>query len=215
MRAKGGVVVADKYANFAALAGCEVVGVDYRIDIRLVGNTLVLAPHAGGIEPGTSELAEAIAAGVCSLYLFEGLKQTNNGDLHITSTHFDEPECLKALRHSDTVLAIHGEDSDAPVVYVGGLDSARKARIATTLRRAEFDVRDANQPHLAGNDAQNICNRGLSRAGVQLEISVGLRRKFFLGLTPRIERAQRTSDFDRFVSAVREGLLEDTDGGAR
>jgi phage replication-related protein YjqB (UPF0714/DUF867 family) len=91
---------------------------------------LVLAPHAGGIEPGTSELAEAIAARTCSLYMFEGLKRTNNCDLHITSTHFDEPDCLIALGRSDTVLAIHGEDSDTSVTYIGGRD--REGRETTS-----------------------------------------------------------------------------------
>jgi phage replication-related protein YjqB (UPF0714/DUF867 family) len=56
----------------------------------------VIAPHGGGIEPGTSELATAIAGDDFSLYLFEGLKSAGNGELHITSTNFDEPISAKA-----------------------------------------------------------------------------------------------------------------------
>jgi phage replication-related protein YjqB (UPF0714/DUF867 family) len=166
----------DKYSHFVELARREAVDVDYRVCTRYGGPTLVLAPHAGGIEPGTSELAQAIAAGDHSLYLFEGLKRADNGDLHITSTHFDEPECLKALRRSDTVLSLHGEGSETAVVYVGGRDKGRRNRIATELRAAGFDVRDDDRPHLAGEAAANICNRGRSGLGVQLEITPRLRR---------------------------------------
>jgi phage replication-related protein YjqB (UPF0714/DUF867 family) len=52
----------DKYNDFNHLAANESAGVDYRIRTLPVGSTLVLAPHGGGIEPGTSELTEAIAA---------------------------------------------------------------------------------------------------------------------------------------------------------
>jgi phage replication-related protein YjqB (UPF0714/DUF867 family) len=173
---------------------------------------LVLAPHAGGIEPGTSELAEAIAARTCSLYMFEGLKRTNNCDLHITSTHFDEPDCLIALGRSDTVLAIHGEDSDTSVTYIGGRDREGRERIATALRAAGFVVQDVDRPHLAGEAPENICNRGRSGAGVQLEITAGLRRTFFRRLSPRAEREHTTKAFDRFVKAVRTGLGTSADG---
>lgn len=202
----------DKYGDFTELARHEAANTDYRVCTRYAGPTLVLAPHAGGIEPGTSELAEAIAAGDHSLYLFEGLKRADNGDLHITSTHFDEPECLNALQRSDTVLAIHGEDSETAVVYVGGRDKAGRNRIATELRAAGFDVRDIERPNLAGESAANICNRGRSGGGVQLEIGAGLRRSFFRRLSPRAERQHTTDPFKGFVTAVRAGLRPLADG---
>lgn len=72
----------NKYKGFDHLAARESVGVDYQIRRRSADTTLVLAPHGGGIEPGTSELAEAIAAGDHSSYIFEGIKARQNGDLH-------------------------------------------------------------------------------------------------------------------------------------
>jgi phage replication-related protein YjqB (UPF0714/DUF867 family) len=195
----------DKYHSFSELTRSEVVNVDYRTITRDQGPTLILAPHAGKIEPGTSELAEAIAATGCSLYLFEGLKRSNNRDLHITSTHFDEPGCLRALQRSETVLAIHGEDSKAPVVYIGGRDRAAKGRIARALRAAGFDVQEGG-PHLAGEALTNVCNRGRTGAGVQLEISAGMRRTFFRRLYSGVGREHKTEDFDRFVRAASEGL---------
>jgi phage replication-related protein YjqB (UPF0714/DUF867 family) len=43
----------------------------------------ILAPHGGGIEPGTSELAEAVAGEGLSFYAFEGLKRSGNAVLHV------------------------------------------------------------------------------------------------------------------------------------
>ena len=62
----------DKYKDFTQLAANESAGVDYQIRTRPAGTTLVLAPHGGGIEPGTSELAEAIAASDHSFYILRG-----------------------------------------------------------------------------------------------------------------------------------------------
>ena len=71
MRAK-----ADKYASFARLAEHERAGTDHRIHARPTqSGTLIIAPHGGGIERGTSELAAAVAADDLSLYVFEGTKR--------------------------------------------------------------------------------------------------------------------------------------------
>jgi phage replication-related protein YjqB (UPF0714/DUF867 family) len=74
-----------------------------------------VAPHGGGIEPGTSELADAIAGSDLSFYTFEGLKSSGNTDLHITSTRFDEPMCLTLLASSSVVVTLHGEHSTKTV----------------------------------------------------------------------------------------------------
>src|SRR3954469_3929504 len=91
----------DKYLNFAELSAAALAGVDYRIRARAAGSTLLLAPHGGNIEPGTTELAEAIAAADHSFYTFESLRDTQNADLHLTSARYDEPRCLAMLAHSD------------------------------------------------------------------------------------------------------------------
>src|SRR6186997_2320298 len=108
--------MADTYPNFEALAAAETSGVDYRILVRR--ETLayaIVAPHGGGIEGGTSELADAVAdpatdeTGVerHSFYAFEGLKPRGNGVLHITSTVFNEPMCLTLLGACERVVTIH------------------------------------------------------------------------------------------------------------
>jgi phage replication-related protein YjqB (UPF0714/DUF867 family) len=196
----------DKYKDFNNLAANESAGVDYRIRTRTTDTTLVLAPHGGGIEPGTSELAEAIAAADHSFYIFEGLKKSRNGDLHITSSNFDEPSCLAMLAVSDVVVAIHGERSMELAVFIGGLDTERIDQIRAELSNRGFDVRAVDRTHLAGTDTTNICNRGRSGAGVQLEIAEGLRRTFFRQLSPHAERQHTTAAFIRFVVAVRQAL---------
>jgi phage replication-related protein YjqB (UPF0714/DUF867 family) len=83
----------DKYKTFCALANCEVEGTDYVNGLReRRGTTVVLAIHGGGIEAGTSEVAEGIAADDL-VYTFERMKSSRNRDLHIASHRFDEPRC--------------------------------------------------------------------------------------------------------------------------
>ena len=113
--------MADKYPNFDVLSRSEISGIDYQISVRRAGDAFaIVAPHGGGIEPGTSEIADAIAAGEFSFYAFEGLKSSGNTDLHITSTRFDEPMCLTLIRQSDIVLTLHGEDSDGMATRIFG-----------------------------------------------------------------------------------------------
>lgn len=78
-------------------------GVDYEIRSKIVPSSIVvvLAIHGGGIEPGTSELANQIGnEGNYTLYGFDGMKSSGNSDLHITSTRFDEPLCLNLVQNS-------------------------------------------------------------------------------------------------------------------
>jgi phage replication-related protein YjqB (UPF0714/DUF867 family) len=197
----------DKYCDFLDLAANEVRDVDYCVRARSAGSILILAPHGGGIELGTSELAKAIAADDHSLYVFEGLKSTGNDVLHITSSNFDEPTCLAMMKQAERVVTIHGEASTDAVVFLGGLEKVGIERIGALLTSSGFVVKKPVTDHLAGHARSNICNLGRSGEGVQLEISEGLRRTFFRALTPCSERQCTTGEFIRFVRAVRGALL--------
>ena len=102
------------------------------------------------------------------------------------------------------VLTLHGEHSeeDGEGVFVGGLDGALGAQIGTELRRKGFDVRKHRDRRLQGLEPNNLCNRGTSNAGVQLELSKAVRKTLFKSLT-RKGRKETTPRFDVFVSAVR------------
>ena len=141
--------MADKYPNFATLALNERSGIDYRVLVRRAKPALaIIAPHGGGIEPGTSEIADAIADVRFSFYAFEGLKSSGNAALHITSTRFDEPMCLNILAYSGDHLhhPRRRQRADGEGVFVGGLDVALGKQIGGALTEKGFDVREHTDP---------------------------------------------------------------------
>jgi phage replication-related protein YjqB (UPF0714/DUF867 family) len=203
--------MADKYPDFETLARNETAGVDFGILVRRATAAFALvAPHGGGIEPGTSEIADASAAGDLSFYAFEGLKPRGNADLHITSTRFNEPLCLEIIAVSQVVVTLHGEDSDAEgePIFLGGLDDELGARFRAVLEARAFDVRRHPNPRLQGLEPENLCNRGIAGRGVQLELSRAVRRGMFRSLS-RDGRKHPTPRFQEFVDALRVVLQGD------
>ncbi len=197
----------DCYCNFVELEARELAA-NYRIIACPRPSPIaVIAPHGGGIEPGTSELAAAIAGQEFSLYCFEGRKSDGNEALHITSTRFDEPQCLAIVAASQVVLAVHGSAEQEEIVHVGGRDSRLARRLCDALNAAGFAAQLDNTADHPGRLEANICNRGRSGRGCQLEISNGLRRTLFAGLK-RQQRKHQTEHFHKFVAAVRAVLLE-------
>jgi phage replication-related protein YjqB (UPF0714/DUF867 family) len=168
--------MADKYASFADLAAGETAGRDYRVRAleREGSPVIVLAPHGGGIEIGTSELAELVAGIEHSLFLFEGLKPYGaNRDLHITSHRFDHPQCIALAATREVTLAIHGCRGESHI-YVGGLDLELTVLLGTHLASAGLETSVAGHCY-PGRHPLNICNRGVRGRGAQLEITRDLR----------------------------------------
>jgi phage replication-related protein YjqB (UPF0714/DUF867 family) len=198
--------MADTYKNFAELLVAEGAKAYRVVSLPRGSEVAVIAPHGGGIEPGTSELARAIAGTELTLYLFEGRKKQGNKALHITSHAFDEPQGVAAVAVAAVVLAVHGEgNKDEAVAYVGGRDEALGTTIEQHLEAAGFTVQKHTNPDLQGVSRNNICNRGQSGAGVQLEVSEALRAQFFPSLDAEGRAAPRKKFYD-FVRAVRRGL---------
>jgi phage replication-related protein YjqB (UPF0714/DUF867 family) len=195
------------FRDFASLDRATVEEVDYRREVRLTGSGVThIAVHGGGIEPGTAEAADAVARlNGQDYYAFVGMRETGNGALHITSTHFDEPQCVELQRSARRTVSYHGCTGEQPVVHLGGRDQARKQRIGNALAAAGFAVDWNTTEDIDGSDRRNICNRNASSAGVQLELSAALRASFFPeGKTSRAvrESGRRTEVFQRFVAAV-------------
>lgn len=195
----------DTYTNFAALTDHEQEGVAYRIRAQSRVGIAIMAPHGGHIEPGTSEIAEAVAGTNFAFYAFEGLLSSNNRRLHITSTRFDEPGALRIATNAALVVTLHGEGSTNDVVYIGGRDEALRAKIAVRLRKEGFDVQVHPRRDLQGLSRDNLCNRGKSGAGVQLELSAGLRRACFRSPYPS-DLSQPSDRFAALVEALRSVL---------
>ena len=198
--------MSDRYANFAELAAVEREGLDFRILVRALSHpTVIMAPHGGAIEAGTTEIAAALAGDDFSLYAFDGMKRRNNRDLHITSAHFDEPRGLRLIGNSRQVVTVHGEGSAQDAVFLGGRDRETRERLRVALGAAGFVPLEHDDPELQGVDPANVCNRGATGAGMQFELSLGLRQSFFESLTSQ-GRKNRTLRLAAFVSAVRAGL---------
>jgi phage replication-related protein YjqB (UPF0714/DUF867 family) len=196
----------DRYESFAELAASEEEGRDYKRGlVRRESDIVIIAPHGGGIEQGTSEIAAAMAGEEFSLYCFNGIKGSGNEDLHITSTMFDDPECLDLVKQSRIVVAIHGLQGRDKAINVGGLDERLKTRVVEALNQAGFEASEDDSHH-SGTFPSNICNRGLTGEGVQLEIAEGLRRTMFKSLKRR-GRQFKKPPFYKFVAVIRSVLL--------
>lgn len=172
--------MADKFSNYAELSKCMTIGRDYRIVPRPIQNSRVLiaAPHGGKIESGTSEITRKIAANNRSYYLFEGLLQNKNRDLHITSHNFDEPKCLEMVLSCEFVLGIHGraDKGDTDTTFINGLDQNLIMLLDKELKAAGFKSA-FNDDRFPAKKKNNICNRGQSGKGAQVEIPRALRDK--------------------------------------
>jgi phage replication-related protein YjqB (UPF0714/DUF867 family) len=199
-------MITDKYRNFADLSGSERLEKDFRIRLReRPGGIAIIAPHGGDIEPGTSEIAEAVAGNEHSFYAFEGIKPGRNRDLHITSTRFDEPRCTSLVMAAGRVIAIHGAEGGRETVFLGGLDETILRRLHDSFTDMGISVK-RHRPTMQGIAEANVCNRARSHCGVQLEVSRGLRRTFFDSLS-REGRESKTMHFDKFIAAVRAGIV--------
>ncbi|GLW91766.1 Gp37-like protein [Actinokineospora globicatena] len=207
----------DTYATYAALAAVEVEGVDYlRHAVSPVGSTwAAIAIHGGGIEPGSGTLAKEIAAGSSTwrYYEFDGTKSSGNNVLHITSTNFDEPQCLALLATSTHTVSVHGFTGTpgVAVTAIGGRDTILRDRITAALLGAGFAVTTAPE-EINGDDPDNICNRNLRGAGVQLELSQAQRQAFFVGgstaKSVRDDPSKRTTAFWAYVNAIRSAYID-------
>jgi hypothetical protein len=133
---------------------------------------------------------------------------SGNSDLHITSTPIDYPDLLAMAPGARRWLSFHGMADRTPgvaEVAVGGLDAQLAAAVTTALTNAGFSCA-APPSEIAGTDPNNICSKGLTRAGVQLELSNSLRASFFpngdLSRSMR-ESGQRTAAFYAFGDALK------------
>jgi len=199
----------DRYNNFEQLLSTERENIDFRRIVKQRNSPwLIVAPHGGGIEPGTSELAEAIARFDHSLYTFEGIRKSNNRILHIPSSQFDDPLLLKLLNNAVGTITIHGCNGNEQIVYVGGLQVEIRDRIIARLSKNGIKSAISSNPSLQGLDENNICNKCKSGKGVQFELTEGLRSAMFISLS-RTGRKIKTNLFKTFVKTIRTVIKDE------
>jgi phage replication-related protein YjqB (UPF0714/DUF867 family) len=192
-----------------------------------VPKTTIVAPHGGGIEPGTSELCLAVAgyhpaalpqtppAGVTHDYwMFEGVRERDNAPLHVPSIGCDDPMAVSLCAGALNALALHGFrpeppelPEDAQVVLVGGCNETLRRYLLDGFEAADLDAIDAaRHGELDGNDPRNIVNHTLLGMGAQLELSTPLRGAMF-GENTRSRRKHTTTQvFWTFVAVCRDAL---------
>ncbi|GHH43580.1 poly-gamma-glutamate hydrolase family protein [Streptomyces candidus] len=191
--------------------------------------TTIMALHGGGIEMGTSELCLGTAgyrpdtlapldpgAPLFDYWMLEGLRTSNNGELHVTASHCDDPTARSMAAASANVLSFHGctaAQAGAPAsrpeaVVVGGLNARLRTLLSENLRGAGFQIITSNPEDLNGDLPHNICNRTLTgEGGGQLELTTELRASLFDNFSGAANRASTfNAQFLKFTTACRTAL---------
>jgi phage replication-related protein YjqB (UPF0714/DUF867 family) len=192
----------------------DVPGRDLRIAFGDGGieRCLLVAPHGGGIEPGTSELLRVIAdLGTWAWYEFARfLRKGNQEALHIASTLFDEPSLLALLPRTNFVVTLHGANGTTdPVACVGGRWDAGRAAITAMINAATatYGIHAMEAPaDLRGIEPTNLTNRGKLGHGIQLEFSRGARSLLFPPDCNREARGRPSPRLSALAGAIHTGL---------
>ena len=174
---------------------------------------LLIAPHGGGIEPGSSEIMRTVAEmGGWAWYEFAGFLRKGNKDaLHISSTDFDEPTLKSMLPQAGFVIAFHGaSESRESIVYVGGRWEIGRRTVIESVNgafskhgiRAVDAVENADSEHIRGLDDSNITNRGKRAEGIQLEFSRGARNLLFPPDSSREARGHRSAKLRPLATSI-------------
>ena len=189
----------DRFQNYAELAAHEREGVDYRVEVADRGNAMTaIAIHGGRIEAGSDDAARLVAGSDWNLYSFIATKPEHNRELHLTSSHFDEPRALTLVHRSDRCVSMHGfalGDGRAVACVGGGNPVLAKAVYEALKTQAPAIMLEYPCARFGGDDAENILNRCVHQ-GVQIEMSPVLRDR--LGTDPGLAA--------KFKAAVRAGM---------
>ncbi|WP_347132019.1 poly-gamma-glutamate hydrolase family protein [Staphylococcus capitis] len=172
--------IKDKYQSMTQLESETVEGVDWKKDTRDNGTkVLIVAPHGGNIEQGTTEATKALAKkGNYDYFSFEAIRPKNNTELHVTSTHYDDPTLNQMIQNRTATISIHGAAGTDQIIYLGGPPSTLRDEMETQLKSSGFTVM-APLDYIGGVKKNNFINREENNTGVQLELTTALRKAFF------------------------------------
>ncbi|MCP3027743.1 poly-gamma-glutamate hydrolase family protein [Halobacillus sp. A5] len=145
-------------------------------------------------------------------YAFKGrLSSDNFSNLHITSTHFDEPQALEMVARADHHIAFHGADGKEPETMIGGLNVELRDMVRRHLEDNGFTVADPPE-HIDGDHPDNYVNRTKNEQGVQLEITRAQREAFFkngdITYSSRTDSSNETEEFKAYVKAIQAAIKE-------
>jgi len=213
--------VAEPHSYPEILQRGYVLGRDFRIAFgdSKIELCLLIAPHGGGIEPGSSEIMRAVAEpSGWAWYEFAGfLRQGNKEALHISSTRFDEPTLKSMLPQAGFVVAFHGaSESGEPIVYVGGKWKLGRQTLTESINaafgehgiKAKDALESVDAAHLRGLDDSNITNLGKRGEGVQLEFSRGARNLLFPPDSSREARGRRSAQLRPLAISIHGAIKQ-------
>jgi phage replication-related protein YjqB (UPF0714/DUF867 family) len=182
---------------------------------------IVMAIHGGGIEPGTSEIALAVAGyhpdtlvasvddlGLHDFWLFEGLLPSGNGKLHVTASHYDEPIATELVQNARRCISLHGcSDTQANgKIQIGGLDLELRDIVLEELTIAGIPAEITTNKMLGGESPDNIANKTKILGCVQLEMGTSYRSSLF-GTNTQPQRKKTTNpQFWLLVEALRKAM---------
>ena len=194
--------------SFLQIAKTAKADIDYKIIYKPgVRSYLIVAPHGGNIEPGSTELAQAIANNNYGFYVFNGLKR-DSSSVFVPSTRFDEPELMRVTKNYSTVIAVHIVPSSDRIIYVGGDYRQIVDKIIKSLADQGFQSAITPRDGSAWNRT-NLVNRN-TVGGVQIEVSSAVLDDMFRGPSSneriRQDPNRRTIEFTRFVNAIKSVL---------
>ena len=182
---------------------------------------IVMAIHGGGIEPGTSEIALAVAGyhpdtlvasvddlGLHDFWLFEGLLPSGNGKLHVTASHYDEPIATELVQNARRCISLHGcSDTQANgKIQIGGLDFELRDIVLEELTIAGIPAEITTNKMLRGESPDNIANKTKILGCAQLEMGTSYRSSLF-GTNTQPQRKKTTNpQFWLLVEALRKAM---------
>jgi phage replication-related protein YjqB (UPF0714/DUF867 family) len=238
----------DVYTSMTALYKQETEGTNYTKqwyrhawqyqtfkNFKRENEVFIMAPHGGGIESGTTELALATAgytegfngqpatSATYDFFIFNGINaKYQNGRLHVTSSHYNDATAIELVKNSRISLAFHGcTDQQAAkaagkalkkgeaysACLIGGLDEDFLTLLETRLQGANFNAFITHSEMLNGDLPQNIINRNKrNKGGAQLEITTTFRRSLYTIHNRTKRRTTTKPEFWLFVNTVRETI---------
>lgn len=201
--------MADTYADSYELMKNRKYETDFSMRLKKGRSGIIyFTPHGGGIETGCSELAEFSADAGDSYYAFEGRLGSGNSVLHVTSTHFNEPNAVKLVRQHKVAVSYHGySDSTNKNTKIGGLDEQLRNFVGEEFTAAGIPwEQEPAGSDIAGAEPGNIVNETTRGAGVQLEISTAQRSAFFGTNTAAGRRDTTNAEFSAYIAAVKRAI---------
>lgn len=201
--------MADTYEDSHALMKARKYESDFSMRLKQGRSGIIyFTPHGGGIESGCSELSEFSASADDSYYAFEGRLSSGNSVLHVTSTHFNEPNAVNLVHQHKVAVSYHGySDSAVKNTKIGGLDEQLRNFVGEEFTAAGIPwEQEPTGSDIAGAEPGNIVNETTRGMGVQLEISTMQRNAFFGTNTAAGRRTTRLAEFDNYVAAVKRAV---------